>query len=425
MIQESYLQLGWKSGMFALQGAILGNGALLEVVDRGKHNKMAGPDFVEAKVRIGDTLWAGSVEMHVKSSDWERHKHGLDSAYDGVILHVVWEDDMEILRRDSTPIPCLELKNYVSKRQLHNYLAVVESLSEIPCENYLRYMDSLTIHQMVERALIFRLERKSDRIRRFLELSDNDWNDAFFRTLFRNFGFKSNEHAFEQLADVLPLRAFDWLKDKPLSCEALLFGCGGLLGNEEAVDEYVMGLRDEFAFLQHKYGLRVLPADVWKFGRVRPQNFPYVRLAQLASIINKNSHIFSKVLEAEGADELMRLFNTNISEYWKEHFRPGERKGFRQGDLAKDAIDLIIVNTCVPIVFMYGIACGNNDYCEKALHWLECLRPERNSVVNYWKQLGVIARNCFESQGLLELKESFCNHKKCLDCRIGFKILSS
>jgi len=424
MIQEDFLQLGWKTGIFLQSDFVLTDGRKVEIINKGTHNLHGGPDFSQGKIRIEDTIWAGNIEFHVKSSDWEKHGHSNDSAYNNVILHVVWEHDLEIKAPDGSLIPCLELKNYIPKNQLNNYFSLIESLHEIPCQERIRQVDSLTVHNMLQRAVVNRIERKSERIAKILSESQNDWQKAFFVSLFRNFGFKTNQVAFEELASRIPVKVFDTLKDKPLTSEALLLGSSGLLQLEKNPDPYIQSLLSEYEFLQHKYKLNPMPVELWKFSKLRPHNIPFVRMAQLASLLNRNSHLFSRILEAENVKELISLFSSKISEYWIAHYKPGIIGKIQNSNLSKDAIDLIIVNTCVPIVFMFGRESGNNEYCEKALAWLEAIKPENNSIISYWKSIGIKPQNCYESQGLLELKEVFCQNKKCLDCQIGFSILN-
>ncbi|MCO6495999.1 MAG: DUF2851 family protein [Bacteroidetes bacterium] len=423
MIHEDFLQAGWKTGLFLKPDLQLTDGRKLEIINRGIHNKNNGPDFSQAKIRIDNTIWAGSIEFHVKSSDWIKHGHSADPAYKNVILHIVWEHDTEIQSQDGYILPCLELKNIVSQKQLNNYLALIQSLKEIPCEDTIREVDSFTVYQMLQRTVVDRIERKTERIHKILCESQNDWHKAFYKTLFRNFGFKTNQHAFEDLADRIPVKVFDLLKDKPLTSEALLIGCSGLLSIGETADEYTVFLKEEFKFLKHKYNLNEHTPTLWKFSKMRPHNFPFIRLVQLASLLNQNYQLPARVLEAQTVKELIGLFNTNISEYWKDHYKPGVEGKFKNNDLSKDSIDLLIINTCVPFVFLYGKESGTEGYCEKALSWLENIKPENNNIIKYWRSIGIKPTNCFETQALIELKESYCTKKRCMDCLIGYEIL--
>ncbi|MCK9480929.1 MAG: DUF2851 family protein [Bacteroidia bacterium] len=423
MIREDFLQACWKTGLLHKPDYILTDGRKLEVLNRGLHNSNNGPDFIQAKIRIDNTVWAGNIEFHIKSSDWLKHGHSKDPAYKNVILHIVWQHDTEIHLQDGDVLPCLELKNIISQKQLNNYVSLIQSLKEIPCEDSIKEVNSLAVHQMLHRTVVERIERKTERIQKILIENNNDWFRAFYQTLFRNFGFKTNQHAFEELSTCLPIKIFDLLKDKPITSEALLIGCSGLLFLDENADEYSRFLNEEFKFLQHKYSLNTLSPTLWKFSKMRPYNFPFIRLVQLASLLNRNYHLPARVLEASTVNDLIKLFNTNIPEYWKDHYKPGIQGKFLNNDLSKDSIDLLIVNTCVPFVFLYGKESGNDDYCEKALSWLENIKPENNNIIRHWRSIGIKPSNCFESQGLIELKESYCTKKKCLDCSIGFEIL--
>ncbi|MCZ2128978.1 MAG: DUF2851 family protein [Bacteroidia bacterium] len=422
-MKEDFLQAGWKTGLFLKPEFRLTDGRKLVVLNRGIHNKNNGPDFIQAKIRIEDTLWAGSIEFHVKSSDWNKHGHTTDNAYKNVILHIVWEHDTEIQLQDGSTLPCLELKPIVSQKQLHNYLALIQSLKEIPCEDTIKDVNSLTVYQMLQRTVVERIERKTERIASILAESNNDWHKAFYKTLFRNFGFKTNQHAFEELADRIPVKVFDLLKDKPITSEALLMGCSGLLSTDEYADSYTVFLKEEFKFLKHKYNLNELSPTLWKFSKMHPHNFPFIRLVQLASLLNHNYQLPARVLEAQSTKDLIGLFSTKISEYWKDHYKPGVEGKFKNNDLSKDSIDLLIINTCVPFVFIYGKESGTAEYCEKALSWLEDIKPENNSIIRSWKSIGIKAANCFETQGLIELKESYCTQKRCMECLIGYDIL--
>lgn len=417
------MQAGWKTGLFLKPDLQLTDGRKLEIINRGIHNKNNGPDFSQAKIRIDNTIWAGSIEFHVKSSDWIKHGHSTDPAYQNVILHIVWENDNEIHAQDGSTLPCLELKNIVSQKQLNNYLSLTQSLKEIPCEESIKDINSITVYQMLQRTVVERIERKTERIRETLLANNNDWHKAFYKTLFRNFGFKTNQHAFEELAERIPVRVFDLLKDKPITSEALLIGCSGLLNIDGNADEYSVFLKEEFKFLKHKYNLSELSPTLWKFSKMRPHNFPFIRLVQLASSLNRNYQLPARVLEAQTTKDLISLFNTQIPEYWKDHYKPSVAGNFKNIDLSKDSIDLLIINTCVPFVFLYGKESGTEDYCEKALSWLENIKPESNHIIRYWKSIGIKSQNCFESQGLLELKESYCTKKRCMDCLIGYEIL--
>jgi hypothetical protein len=422
-IQEDFIQLAWQTGIFPTSTLTLVDGRMVTLYKKGVLNKDSGPDFNDAKIQIEDTIWAGTIEIHIKSSDWDKHKHPLDPLYNTVILHVVWEYDKPVYNSLGIELPCLELKNIIPIKHLLNYGQLMESLSEIPCENQFRGIDSLTVHHMLERTLVERLEKKSQRIAKQLDTHTGDWKKVFYLTLFRNFGFKTNEWAFEELAQKLPTKLLDLLKGKPVESEALLFGCSGLLSIESNPDPYILQLQNEFAYLQHKYNLSSILLAFWKFSKLRPHNLPYIRIAQLASLLNKHTHLFSKVIDAQDTKELMQLFQTDISPYWIAHYKPGIIGKMTNANLSKEAIDLIIVNTCVPIAFSYGKHTGNEELVQRAIAWLENIQPENNRVVRYWKKIGFNPKNCSQSQSLLELKEAYCNNKNCMQCSIGYAVL--
>lgn len=405
---------------------VLTDGRPLQVLNRGVHNHGVGPDFLQAKLVVDQTTWIGSVEMHVKSSDWLLHGHQNDPQYQAVILHVVWKHDQELLYNDGTPIPVLELQNQVEPERVEAYKTLVlESLQGIPCKNHIQYVDSITVYQMIQNAVVHRLKRKTERLKTLLNETQQDWNTVFYRQLFRNMGFKTNEHAFEAMAERIHPKILQQMNDKPRSCEALLLGVANLLQDTPKTDAYIEDLKNEYLFLEHKYNLKPIPHGLWKFGKLRPHNFPYVRIAQLASLLNQNNHLFSRVLEAQKVSDLLPLFSSQISEYWIRHIKPAEQTHFTNTNLSHDAVDLILVNTCVPVVFLYGEQTQNPDLQQKALEWLEEIKPENNRYIKAWKALGIKPAHCLESQGLIELYESFCSAKKCMECSIGFKILKS
>ncbi len=421
-LQEEFLQMGWKTGLFMTDKAMLTDGRTVQILHRGHLNTGSGPDFLQAKIQIEDTLWMGNIEFHVNSSDWMKHRHQHDPAYESVILHVVWKNDLPIYTADGMAIPTLELHPLVSPVQLEKYQALLFSLQEIPCEHHLKKINSVTIYQMIQRAVIDRIERKTQRIYTLLEHVQQDWENVFYHMLFRNFGFRHNQHAFEALIQQLPYTLFDHLKDRPMSSEALLFGTAGLLSSGHQ-SSYLQSLLSEYEFLRHKHHLQPIHPSLWTFGRLRPANFPFVRLAQLSSILSHHNRLLSRVLEADDIQQLYLLFQSQISTYWIIHYKPDVSGKMKNNNLSKNSIDLIIINTCVPVVFAYGKASGQPELVDKALSWLEKIKPENNRVIRYWKKWGIIPQHCFDSQGLLELKEMYCQPKKCMECHIGYQLL--
>jgi hypothetical protein len=422
MIREDFLQFGWKTGLFLRTDLFLTDGRKVDILNKGILNNNDGPDFSQAKIKIEDTIWAGNIEIHVKSSDWKKHKHQLDPAYNNVILHVVWENDTDILLSDGSTLPCIELRSFIEKPLLNSYLALSQSLSPIPCQSFIKDISPLIVTNMLERAVIHRLENKTNRIKKLLTQTQNDWNFTLFVTLCRYFGFKVNADPFEELALRLPFSQIGRLQNNKLAIEAMLLGTAGLIPDLPE-DPYLVSLKSEFEYLQKLHNIKSINPILWKFGKLRPHNFPYIRIAQLASLLTKNQNLFSVILDKEHVKELYPLLDTDVNPYWIAHYKPSVIGKIRNSNLAKKSKDLLIINCFVPIVFNYGLETGDNTFCDKALQWLEQIQAEKNHKLNEWENIGVIAKNCMESQGLLELMDSFCIPKKCLQCSIGYEIL--
>ncbi len=424
---EALLHYIWKFRLFEHQDLQTTEGEYLQIEQPGLHNRQdAGPDFSQARIRIGNTLWAGQVEIHKLSSDWERHHHQQDIAYDNVILHVVYEYDRPVRRKDGSEIPCLELKNRIDEGLLLRSEELLQSPEQVPCSAHLTDIPELAMRMWLERLVVERLEAKTEAVFRELEHTKNHWESAFYVFLARNFGTPVNAEPFEQLARSLPLSVLAKQKDKLLQIEALLFGQAGFLEGitAEETEEYPRLLRREYDFLRNKYNLQPIAAAAWKFGRMRPAAFPTVRLALFAQLVYQSTHLFSKFLETESLSGLRQFFELKVSNYWLEHYRFGEKSEKRgQKSLGKNSFENIVINTLVPFLFVYGKAQGDENYCERALLWLEQLAAEENIIIKMWREIGVKAENALHSQALLHLKKQYCDQKHCLDCAIGNKIL--
>ncbi len=418
-MKESILHFVWQFRLFALQDLKTTDGHAVEVIDVGKPNSDAGPDFFNAKLKIDGTLWAGNIEIHNLSSDWARHRHEVDKAYDNVILHIVNKADAPVFRTNREPIPQLEL--VVPEHIRQNYNELLAAKKWIPCEDKIGSVAPILMSSWKNALLVERLERKASGIETLLEQSNNHWEEAFYISLARSFGFGTNSQAFEQTAKSLPLNVLAKHKDNLFQLEALLFGQAGFLEETEA-DEYQENLQREFHFLQTKYGLNPIDGSQWKLLRLRPDNFPHVRLAQFASLIYRSSKLFSKILEANNIRELRELFVVDVSDYWKNHYLFGGESPMSKKRLGKNSIDILIINTVVPFLFTY--AGHKGEEIESSLKLLEELPAEKNAVINRWIQLGVPCENAFDSQALLQLKKNYCEEKKCLNCRVGHKVLS-
>ncbi|WP_207532802.1 DUF2851 family protein [Desertivirga arenae] len=420
--KEDFLHFLWKYRLFPQQDLQLTTGQKIAILATGLHNKDSGADFENAKIRTGNTTWVGNVEIHLRSSDWHRHSHGEDKAYNNVILHVVYEDDKPVFRNDGSRILTLELKDLIAPGLQLRYKDLMENLSWIPCEQLLFNVDEFQVENWLLRLSVERLEEKTTAVFSLLKEHRGNWDDTFYILLARNFGFKTNSLPFELLAKSLPQQILSKHKSSPFQIEALVFGQSGFL--EMAEDTYSKTLKLEYLFLQKKFRLKAIDQHLWKFLRLRPQNFPTLRLAQFAALIVKSSHLFSKILELSEVKEAIKLFkDLPVNEYWKTHYRFGkkvEKVAFNLGD---EAIYNIILNTVVITLFAYGRNMGNSKIADRAISFLESIPAETNHIVARFKQIGVLPINALRSQGLLQLKKNYCDQKKCLNCAVGAKIL--
>jgi hypothetical protein len=423
-MKEDFLHHLWKFKLYNKHSLKTTDGETVEIIQAGQHNTDAGPDFFNAKVKVGETLWAGNVEIHLKSSDWKKHSHHLDGAYKNVILHVVHDHDEDISTLEGNKVSTLELKAKFNPKLYKNYLQLVESREWIPCEKKIKTVDKLAIDTWLERLLIERLERKTETILQSLRLNKNSWEETFYHQLARNFGFQLNSLPFEMLAKSLPHSYLGKHKNNLLQVEALLFGQAGLL-DKKFKDEYPNQLKQEYDFLKKKFSLKPLDSSQWKFLRLRPSNFPTIRIAQFAQLIHRSVHLFAKILETEKTEDLKKLFEVSVSEYWLTHYVFDKVSARREKHLGETAMLIILVNTVVPFLFAYGKQRQSEIHEERALNFLQMLSAEKNSIISHWNALGISADDAGRTQALLQLKNEYCVQKKCLNCTIGNKIVSS
>lgn len=421
-MNENFIAYLWKFRLYKKGKLQTSKGENIEILQTGEENLQSGPDFFNAKIKIGDTIWAGNVEIHVKASDWLKHQHQTDDAYDNVILHLVYEADIAIKRRDGTPIPTLSLFRHIPPIMYQNFLYLQSSKDWIPCEKQISQIDGFTFSNWLDRLLIERLERKINPILQALEKNQNSWETTFYYFLARTFGGKVNSEPFELLAKSLPLEVLAKHKSQLFQIEALLFGQAGLL-DKNFQENYPQSLKKEYHFLQQKFNLQPLQGHSWKFARMRPPNLPTIRLAQFASLIHQSSGLFSKVLAAQKLEDYHELFKVQLSDYWLTHYVFDKSSKKRNKSLGKSTINSILINTVVPMLFVYGKKRGQSDFSDRALKLLEELPPEKNSIMDKWKALEVKPRNAFESQALLQLKNEYCSPKRCLECAVGNKLV--
>ncbi|MBN2519029.1 MAG: DUF2851 family protein [Bacteroidales bacterium] len=419
-VTEEFLHFIWKNKLFQQEKLYTSQNEKVEIINTGIHNFDAGPDFFNAKIKTGNTTWAGNVEIHINASDWISHKHHENMAYDNVILQAVYNRDTEIYRKDKSVIPTIELK--FNNDYLKNYKTLLENQYWIACEKEIKNLDLFIIKHWLTNLTVERLTNKSDYIEKRLNSNNNHWEETFYQLIARSFGSKTNSDPFEWLAISLPMSVLAHYKNDLFQIEALLFGQAGFLSDQKD-DEYYNSLKKEYGYLQKKHQLKPLQKHIWKFLRLRPLNFPTIRIAQFAGLIHKSSALFSKILESASIEELESLFNVEASGYWKNHYNFGTNTTEKTKSLGDYAIQSIFINTIIPFYFVYGEKKGNQFYKNKAIRFLEKLPPEKNSIISSWKDLGIIPENAFESQALLELKNNYCNRKNCLNCQIGNKII--
>ncbi|MEO8795617.1 MAG: DUF2851 family protein [Daejeonella sp.] len=423
LFPEDFLHYLWKFRLFNQLNLKTSCGQDLQILSTGIHNKDSGPDFENARVKIADQIWAGTVEIHLKSSDWKKHQHQRDKAYENVILHVVYESDDQIYRDDNSLIPELILQDLIPDDAICKYEELMMNLSWIPCENLLPNVNEVYIDSWLSRMITERLETKSLSINKLLDEYKGSWDDAFYISIARNFGFKTNALPFELLARSLPQQILAKHKNNPFQIESLLFGQAGFL-NDHFEDEYPRKLQKEYEFLKLKYSLRPIDKFIWKYMRLRPQNFPCIRIAQFAALISKSSFLFSKTLQLEDVKELRSLFeNLEINPYWLDHYYFDKRSNEVSKNLGTDSVNNILINTVAVSMFAFGKQLGIQKYTDNALELLENLPGEINQVLNRFRKTGIKAENSFRSQALMHLKSSYCDHKKCLHCGIGIKLL--
>ena len=425
-MHESFLYYVWQFQYFDKRELQTTDGDTLEILNPGFRNSHAGPDFSNSRVKIGEMVWAGSVEIHVHASDWIQHKHDRDNAYNNVVLHVVWNNDKPIIARDGTPLKTLELKHRVSEQLILQYRKLTNNPEPIPCSSFFPQVNSIAKLDMLDKAVTTRLEMKSNEIGRLLERNNHDWEETAYQLIARNFGFKVNTEPFQQLSRSIPYRVLMKHADKSIHIEALLFGQAGFL-EENSQDDYHALLKREYSILSRKFKLTDTRLDKaqWRFLRLRPANFPTTRIAQLASVLASHKNLFSIIIETADYMSLVALFARKPSEYWQRHYQFFKPQSKSVPPLGSDSIDNLIINTVVPLLICYGKKKDAQRYTDQALDLLQAVPSEKNSIVDNWKKLGINCKSAFYSQALIELYNNYCSRRRCLDCSIGFTIIQT
>ena len=418
-MSERLLQYIWQFQYYNSNNLTTVDGDIVQINYPGIFNTNQGPDFLEGKIKVTDTIWAGNIELHIKSSDWNLHKHSDDKNYNNIILHVVWENDIEL----GLPFPVLELQNRVSNFLLSRYEELMKASAFIPCQSSINKVDVLTWNSWKDRLLAERLQQKASVVFDHLSKNNNHWEETFWWLLASNFGIKVNSIAFEKIAKSLPISILAKHKNQIHQLEALLFGQAGLLENTFK-DDYPAMLQKEYLFYKSKYKLQPIQASLF-FLRMRPANFPSIRLAQLAMLINQSVNLFSIIKESKSLKEIKSLLNVTANDYWHYHYVFDESTAFKEKNTGTQMINNILINTIVPIVFAYGLFNKEEDYKNKALEWLEEISAEKNSITNAYAQLGIENNNAFDSQALIQLKNEYCDKKRCLECAVGNRLFKT
>ena len=420
-MKEKLLQYIWQFQYFNKNELTTTDGETLRIIHRGNYNTNQGADFSEAKVKIGDTIWAGNIELHIHSSDWNLHHHSADKNYNNVILHVVWKHDEEIKDNAGNTLPTLQLQDRISNLVLDKYEGLMNSSSFIPCENHLHTINHLALLSWKQRLLAERLASKSAIIFSFLRQNNFHWEETFWWLIARNFGIKVNSEAFEKIARSLPVSILAKHKNQVQVVESLLFGQAGLL-EKVFSEDYPKMLQKEYRFYKNKYGLDRPQLQLF-FLRMRPANFPSLRLAQLAMLISNSTHLFSKVKESRSVLEIKYLLNVTANDYWHYHYVFDEASAYKKKNLGEQMINTVLINTIVPVLFSYGLHHNEQQYKDKAIALLEEIPCEKNTITKGFEALQFSNKNSFDSQSYIQLKNEYCDHKRCLECAIGYSLL--
>jgi hypothetical protein len=423
-MKEDFLHYIWKLKHLNTLDLFTTCGQPVTIIKSGEHNTDAGPDFFNARLKIGNTIWAGNIEVHLRGSDWYRHLHPRDTSYDSIILHLVYEHDKDIRRKDGSQVPVLELKKYLIKEAWTNYERLQKSTHWLACQNRILEIDPVFIHQLLDRMLLERLEQKTLGIAASFHKNNSGWEETFYAFLARNFGFKINALPFELLAKSLSLSCIYKHRDSQMQIEALLFGQAGFL-KDNFTDPYPAGLKKEYLFLKNKFKLKPLEKHLWKFMRLRPLNFPTLRISQFSSLMYSASGLFSRVLECTSVDDLRSCFSVDASSYWNDHYLFDVPSVFQKKTLGDAALNNLIINTVVPFFFYYGQEKNLPHYKDLAINFLENLPAEKNAIISKWTAIGIKPDSSSGSQALLQLKNEYCFKKKCLNCTIGSNLIRS
>lgn len=425
-MKEEFLHYLWKYNLYDQERLTDEDGNKITVINPGEYNRDSGPDFFNARLIIDGTLWAGNVEIHVRASHFDTHGHYSNPNFDNIILHVVAENDKKIFNSRGEAIPATRL--IYDSRLYDSYQNLVNNPFVIACQHDIGKLDQVFVRHWISTLVVERLQDKCGQISRLLSETGNDWEEVLYRLLVRYFGFRVNTEPFEMLAKALPFKVIRKHSDDPFQIEAMLFGTAGMLDEalfrEALSDAYYVRLIKEYKILSAKYSLKPLHGWIWKFARLRPANFPTIRISQLSAMLSVTGGLFSRVLEADDVNRLKDLLEVSASEYWNDHYVFGKKSRKYQKSTGTQAKDIILINAIIPLIFMYGRVRDSVDICEKAMSFLEEIHPEENSIIDEWRNAGIISDSAFDTQGLIQLRNNYCKKRKCIDCRIGARLIS-
>jgi hypothetical protein len=425
-MKEEFLHYVWKYRLFDQSGFCDTEGNKIDVVAPGEYNRDSGPDFFNAMIRVSGTLWAGNIEIHLNGSDWSRHGHQNDQAYNNVILHVVARDDMPAITASGIVLPVAILSPLPEVYE--KYVEFTNNPLLIACQKDIDQIDSYFKSHWITFLAIERLHEKTEAIEEIFRETGSDWEETLYRLLARYFGARVNTDNFERLARLLPLKLIRKHADNLIQVEALLYGTAGMLSGElfrEAVEEsYLSHLMREYRVLSKKYSLVPMHGWLWKFHRLRPAGFPTIRISQLAALLSRSNPLFAEITETREVSDLRKILDNPSSDYWSDHYSFGKPSGRRTGHVAVETLDMLIINVVVPMLYLYGKKRGNDQHCERALDMLEVLKPEANRITREWSQIGIVAKSAIESQALSTLLNNYCRRRRCIECRIGQRLIA-
>jgi hypothetical protein len=395
----------------------------IKVLNPGIQNYNSGPDFTGAQIKADEVTWVGNIEIDIKSSDWYRHGHHVNKDFNNVVIEVVNVYDKNVISENGRKVSVIEIK--IEPEILNKYTDFLENKTFIPCSSDIKDVDPVKMQLWLGNVLVERLRAKSEYISGILKSNKNSWEDTFYQLLARSFGFNVNSDPFEWLAKSLPLKYLAKHHKNIIQLEALLFGQAGFLFDNIIENQYHKDLKKEYQFLKTKYQLIPIEKHLWKFMRIRPSNFPTIRISQFANQIFKSHSLFSKIIHENSLDNIRQLFDIEASEFWNNHYNFDSQSNFKKKSLGEESIDKILINTVIPIIFVYGESTNNESLKERAINFLENIIPERNNIIDKWKDLGVKIPSAFYSQALLNQKKEYCTHGRCLECGIGIEILKN